>query len=434
VKQKNYLKISEKIDISRILRIFLYALIFLQPFNYFNTLREISFYCMLFFFSLKLVKEKENIKIDFKDSTIIAIGILAVWSFIVSILGPYPIESINSLRKNLLIELVIFFVIITEFKTLQELKPLFLTVITSFFLVSILSIFERNPLEFFNFHLLNKTHKMFYGGYANHATFYLPFIVCYILAFKKLKWDKYLAISTLILGILLVFFYNSRTTLIAIPTSIFIIFLLLKKYKILIFSFLIFIICIFMLISSKSDYFSKYKTLINPKTYITNQGLSNRLGVWKGALDIIKERPLIGYGYGWKKMAWVINDLNLTEYWKKYRIDSYNYYVIESHLSYGRVNPHNLVIQIIFEVGIIGLIIFLWMWISVIIKIIKLGFLNNNSIIEIKNFAKGSLGILIAYGLINITNGFWQEVYGNLIFFFIASVLVIYRQVFIFKT
>jgi hypothetical protein len=81
VKQKNYLKISEKIDISRILRIFLYALIFLQPFNYFNTLREISFYCMLFFFSLKLVKEKENIKIDFKDSTIIAIGILAVWSF-----------------------------------------------------------------------------------------------------------------------------------------------------------------------------------------------------------------------------------------------------------------------------------------------------------------------------------------------------------------
>lgn len=428
MQQKNYLQLYEKIDISKILKVFLYILIFLQPFNHFNTLREISFYCLLCFFVLKIFKEKRHIKIDFKDSTIMALGVLVIWSFIVSILGHYPIDSLNSLRKNFLIELLIFFVIISEFKTLQELRTLFLTIIISFFLVTMLSILEKNPSEFFNFLQLNKTHKMFYKGYANHAVFYLPFITVYILSFKEFGWKKYLTICTLSLGILLVFFYNSRTALIAISTALFMIFLLLKRHKILIVGIIIFILFILILISSNSDYLVKYKTLVNPKTYVTNQGLSNRLGVWKGAIDIIKERPLIGYGYGWKKMAWVIKDSNIVEYWQKNRLDSYNYYVIEAHLSYGRVNPHNLILQIMFEIGIIGLIIFLWLWITVIIKIIKLGFLHYNPTIEIRNFAKGSLGILIAYGLINITNGFWQEVYGNLIFLFIASILVIYRQ------
>lgn len=120
--------------------------------------------------------------------------------------------------------------------------------------------------SFLNFHQLNKSHKMFYGGHAKSCSF-------------------------------LYFFF-----------------------------------------------LSKCKTLLDPN--LINQGLRNRLGVWKSAIDIVKERPFIGYG---------------------------------------KVNPHNLMLQIIFE---IGLIIFLWLWITVIIEIIKLGFLNCNPVIEIRNFAK----------------------------------------------
>ncbi|MCX7723685.1 MAG: O-antigen ligase family protein [Thermodesulfovibrio sp.] len=428
MRRENYLELVDNFQINAV-KIFLYIFIFLQPFNYFNTLKEISFYCLLFFFIWKKLKEK-NFNADLKDITIISFAILILWILIVSILGPYPLDSLNAIRKNLFIQVILFFVIYTEFKDIKELKPLFFCIVVSFFVVSLFSLFERDLSDFINYHQIEKKHKSFIGGYANNATFYLPFTIACLISFKHSKIVKYLAIIAISLEIFLVLIYNSRTAIIAIPLGILSMFLISKRYKLLFITILISVLCFSAIFLSKSEKFSKYKTLFSVKTYVTNQGLSNRLGVWSGALDVIKERPLVGYGYGWKKMAWVIKNSELVEYWKEKRPDAYKYYVIEAKLSYGRVNPHNLIIQILFEIGLIGLILFLIFWFTIIFKIFKVAFFYPKFKSEEKIFLQCSIGVIISYALINITNGFWHESYGNMIFTFLASCVVIYKKIY----
>lgn len=428
---KNYYRrIINNLNISMFLRFFLYMLIFFQPFNGFNSFREISFYGLLVFFIIKISKEK-TINIDFRDKTIIALSLLAAWSVLASILGPYPMDSLNALRKNFLIQLLIFLVIITEFKSYNELRTLFLIVVMSFAIVTLTSLLENfSDLINLNFDLnalqAKRTHKMFIGGYANNATFYLPFIAVWLTALNESIWKKWIGKITLFLAFISVFIYNSRTAILAILFAFFVILFLFKKYKLLIISSIIIILSISITYSLKPTAFSKYKSLANFKTYISNEGLSNRFGVWQGALHIIRERPFTGYGYGWKKMAWAARDLNLEEYWKERYPHVYAYYVNEAHLSYGRVNPHNLILQIVFEIGLIGLGIFLWFWTTIIFKILRATFAQKQS--QIENFMKYSMGILMSYILVNITNGYWQETYGNMIFMFIASIFVIHKQ------
>jgi len=414
--------------LSQGVRFFLYMFIFLQPVNRFNSFREIAFGGLLVCFLLKLFKGGLK-DIRFSDGTIVALFLLTAWSLLVSLLGPYPVDSLKAMENNLLAQLLIFLVIITEFKTLRELKKLFWIVISSFLLVTLISVFEVVNLT--NYDQLLKshdmfTHKMFIGGYANHATFYLPFILSWLIAFDEPRVRKWVGLGTLITGIVVVFVYSHRTALIALPSAFFIILLLTRKYKLLLAACLFAIIAAAAIGLSKSDILSRYKSLGNPKTYITNQGVSGRFGVWEGALHIIRERPVTGYGYGWKKMAWVAQDLQLAERWRTGYPHIYDYYVGQAHLSYGRVNPHSLVLQILFEIGAVGLLIFLWFWATIIHKIVKIAFLKEQS--DSRSYMLCSVGVLTSYLMINIPNGFWEDSYGRMIFFLIASVFVTYRQ------
>ena len=420
---KNYYQdIIRNLNTSKLLRFFLYLLIFFQPFNRFNSFREIGFYGLLLLFILKIFKDK-TVRIDFRDKTIVALSFLVGWSLLASVLGPYPLDSLNAIRKNLLAQVLIFIVIITEFKDAQELKRLFWIIVVSFFVVTFASIIEFVQADWTKFHQLNRTHKMFIGGYANNATFYLPFIMAWLISMDKTKWEKLLGLTTLFAGIIIVFIYNSRTAILAIPIGMLVILFLSKKYKLFIASLIIFILCISAIFLSKSDVFSKYRSLSEPETFTK---MDSRIYVWQGALHIIERRPFLGYGYGWKKMAFVAENSNLPDYWKQYYPDIYSYYVENAHSGYGRVNPHNLMLQIVFEIGLIGLGIFLYFWTTIIFKIFEVASSNQRS--ETRNMTLYSIGILIPYLLINITNGFWQETYGNMIFLFMASVFVIYRQ------
>jgi O-antigen ligase len=380
---------------------------------------------LLLLFTVKLFRGSiKDIRLN--DRTIIAILCLTTWSLLVSLFGSYPADSLNAMKRNLLIELLIFFVIITEFKSLQELKPLFLVVVSSFAIVTFVSLIESASADWTNFQEIVKTHKMFIGGYANNATFYLPFIAVLVLALNEASWKKWAGILTLLSGVVLIFLYNSRTALIAMILSLFIILMLSKRYKMLILYTIMTTLFFIFLYKSEYSTFTKYKSLVNYQTYITNEGTSKRFDVWQGALHIIEKRPIAGYGYGWKKMAWTIDDLKLKEYWKTKYPPIYEYYVKEARISYGRANPHNLALQILFEIGAVGLALFVWLWITVIQKMYKVIVSAND--FEMHKFMLFSTGIIVSYFIINLTNGFWQETYGNMIFLFMALVFVIYRQ------
>lgn len=404
-------------------------LIFFQPFNRFNSFREVAFYGLLLLFIMKIFKDRA-IHIDLRDKTIVAISLLVGWSILASILGPYPLDSLNALRKNLFVQMLIFLVIITEFKSYNELRTLFRIVAVSFAIVTLASIAE-NFLDLINLNMdLNalqskRTHKMFIAGYASKASFYLPFIAVWLTSLKKVPREKWIGLIAILLGLLTVFAYNVRAAILIIPLAILLIIFLSKKFKLLVTAVIIFTFfyaSIFFPAKSDTLSQSKYQSLSDLETFSKNE----RWLLWEGTLHIIKERPIAGYGYGWKKMALVIDDLKLMEYWKRDFPDIYGFMFKPDKNRYGNINPHNLLLQIAFEIGLIGLILFLWLWTTVILKILKTVSVKEQS--DGKTFVLCSLGVIVSYALINIPNGYWQEAYGNMIFMFIASIFVIHKQ------
>src|SRR3989339_455000 len=427
---KNYYQnIISNLNTSTSLRFFLYMLIFFQPFNRFNSFREIAFYGLLLLFIMKIFKNRA-IHIDFRDKTIVAISLLVGWSILASILGPYPLDSLNALRKNLFVQMLIFLVIITEFKSYNELRTLFRIVAVSFAIVTLASIAE-NFLDLINLNMdLNalqskRTHKMFIAGYASKASFYLPFIAVWLTSLKKVPRQKWIGLTAILLGLLTVFAYNVRAAILIIPLAILLIIFLSKKFKLFVIAVIIFAFfyaSIFSPVKSDTLSQSKYQSLSDLETFSKNE----RWLLWEGTLHIIKKRPITGYGYGWKKMAFVIDDLKLMEYWRKDFPDIYGFMFKPDKNRYGSINPHNLLLQIVFEIGLIGLILFLWLWTTVILKILKTVSVKEQS--DGKTFVLCSLGVIVSYALINIPNGYWQEAYGNMIFMFIASIFVIHKQ------
>ncbi|HDZ62858.1 MAG TPA: O-antigen ligase family protein [Nitrospirae bacterium] len=424
-----------KLNISGVTRALLYVLIFFQPFNHFNSFREISFYALLAVFLVRIFKgEIKNIA--FSDKTIIALSMLVGWSLFVSLAGPFYADSLNAIRKNLLKEVVIFLVIIAEFKSVRDLKPLFWIVVSSFAALTAASLVEnviKDPETFYS--LLpavswRSVSTYFYAGYANKTTFYLPFIAAWLISINELSYKKRIGTITLFAGSVLCYIYDARTALLAITIAFFVILLLSKKYKIVIVFIIAAILCVSIMVNSKDDRFTRYTSLIKAETYITDEwsGLNGRLGIWQVTLSVIKERPLIGYGYGWKKIAWVLKEMIDADdkFWDGTFPSAYRYFVEGTKLSYGRVNPHNLLLQIVFEIGLVGLVLFLWLWSTLIMKIVNT--IKSAGTTEAKNFMLCSFGLLLSYILINLTNGFWQESYGMMMFLFMALIFVIHRE------
>lgn len=397
--------------------------IFFQPFNHFAGIRNTAFVLMLVLFLIKAVRG--GIDINWKDSTVIVLLIFLSTILISILFSNYSGESLNAFRKNFFYQLVAFFVILTEFRDRNRLESLFYCIIISFATLTII-IFIRNPIA----DLLNSINELkesrdtFLSGYAINAAFYMPFAISYLLCSRNKIMLKLLLWTAVAAEFVLVWlYYNSRTSIMAIVLATIFMLIISRKYLILMLILMVIISVGAVSYLKKPELFNRYATLASVKTFTTNEGLSGRLDIWKGMIDIIKERPFIGYGYGWKKLATVAKDEEFLDNWRNELPGTYNYF---KSAGYGSANPHNLILQIIFEIGILGLIAFFMFWITLVVKIVRLYF------IEVKygvDFAKyGIPGILISYAMLNITNGLWEETYGVLTFTLAAIIIVIYEK------
>lgn len=413
---------------SKLTRILLYTLIFFQPFTFFNGFRMVGLYGLLLVLILRLAVGQE--KINFRDWTSGAFAALIAWALVSSIASPYPAESLNAMRKDLLPLVIIFLATTIEFKSFNELKPLLWVAVSSFCVVTGLSFAELVNVGFNwqDFHTLTLTTKSFAAGFANNGGFYLPFIAAWILSAEDSRWKKLLGGLTVALGIILVIAYDSRTALVAIPFAILSSLILNRRLKMLLLVAVAFIVSLSLMlaVNPNESVSQRFRSLSNTETFTTNTGLSGRLGIWTGVVQLIKDRPVLGYGCGWKKLSWAVRDSGYPEEWKKTAPDSYHYFITATKLRYGEVNPHNLLLQISFEIGVTGLVIFLWLWGTVMFK---LGWLIRKPVsANNRTFALASIGILITYAMFNVTNGFWGGVYGNMMIFLMAIIWISYHE------
>ena len=208
------------------------------------------------------------------------------------------------------------------------------------------------------------------------------------------------------LAVVLTALYGSRSPLLVVAISVIVFFALFRAWKALAIAFLVMAIGAgWFATQSNIGYLEKYRSLAQAGTYVTNQGLSKRLDVWSGVAEVIEARPLLGYGYGWKKLAWAINEGGYAERWKANDPGKAAYFLgEETHASYGKVNPHNYFLQVAFEIGIPGLLMVLAFWLAVFWQGLQ-GLVRGP--VEHQRLRVVILTTLLAYLLSNLANGFW---------------------------
>lgn len=397
--------------------------IFFQPFNHFAGIRNIAFYAMLLLFLTKAIRK--GIDINWRDGAVSAFVALLAAILISILFSNYLTDSLNAFRKNFFSQGVVFFAILTEFRAEEKLKRLFYAIILSFVVVTLVIFIKNPPNALFNILEAKKNKGSFLGGYALNAAFYIPFTLGYLFSVKdKITMRVFLWVMLLMEFALVWLYYSSRTTLVAILFSAIVMILASKRYKTFVAMLVVFIAIAGGSFLKKPELFERHKSLLSYQTYITRDGLSGRNYIWSGAIDMIKARPFIGYGYGWKKIATVAREEGYLEKWKEKKPDTYRYF---NEASYGSANPHNLTLQILFEVGMLGLLAFILFWVTVIIKIVRAASHGGEN--ESYCFVKyGAAGVIVSYFLINLANGLWEESYGVMTFAFAAIVMVSYEQ------
>ncbi len=395
--------------------------VFTLPFTHVTSVRNIAFIACLIFFIIKIIHKGPSI--DFRDRTVLAFCLLTAITLITSLTGPYPYESLNFIRKNVLYQGVVFFVIINEYKSFNDLRPLFYTLAASYALLTALVLIYNSPTVLL--HWIEYSDKKYAGGYSLHGTFYIPMLAGLLYTSIKDRRLQWTLIFILAVEFTLCVLDNHRGQTAAIIIALIAAAILARRWKVLISGLILSAVLGIALLGAESGIFSRYQTLLSPDTYLTDEysGWNGRFFIWRGVADMIRERPLTGYGYGWKKMATVARDGGfLNNKWDK-KGGTYKFF---STHHYGSTTAHNLILQILFEGGILGLAAFLIFWATVFMKILPLPARSNGEAADYLRY--GATGILISYVLVNIAWSLWEEVAGVLMMLFAAVCVVLYKE------
>ncbi|MBI4699334.1 MAG: O-antigen ligase family protein [Nitrospirae bacterium] len=177
---------------------------------------------------------------------------------------------------------------------------------------------------------------------------------------------KYIFLTAAALGFVILTVYNSFTPLLSALSVIVLctVFAQPAIYRIAlrfaISGFVAFII-ILVIFKNETPSFQHNIERVNRLIHIDNEfksamGFSDRTVRWRATLDIIKERPLLGYGSGMKKFQNIVQWDKFMSKWKRDNPEIYDFYRPLKNQFYP---PHNMFLEIAFQFGIIGLLSFL---------------------------------------------------------------------------
>jgi len=386
-----------------------WVLLFIQPFEKFVAVKYLMMVGLLIAAVPLALRAEIRQRLRSRNIVLGLALAIVVWCIAVSAASPYPADSLHALPRDLLLQAELLLVGGLLVTGPKQARTALWMIMAGFAAVSLLSAVE--VASYLKDHALSegqipRSHKSFWGGYATMASFCLPLIIAFAVSIASGIRQRVLLGVLCLLGVVLTGLYGSRSPLLVVAIAVIVLFGLLRAWKALAVVFLLMALGVgWVATQSNLGYLEKYRSLAEADTYVTNQGLSLRLDVWSGVIELIEARPVLGYGYGWKKLAWAINDGGYAERWKATDSGKSAYFLgEETAASYGKVNPHNYFLQVAFEIGIPGLLLVLAFWLAVFWQGLK-GIVRGP--LEHQRLRVVILTTLLAYLLSNFANGFW---------------------------
>lgn len=340
--------------------------------------------------------------------------VVILLAFLSAILGPYSAESLIQLRKDGLPFLLVFLVLTNRFQP-DRCKTAKLTVVAlilGFVVKESMAIWAgiTNDFQFSIYETRDSNLPRWLDFFAADTPYYLPFLLGPLYFWQIHLWQRIILLLLTLAAITIVVFSGVRTAFIfVIATVLFLtIYRFWNRKKLLFTIFILIISCIFILMQNISSYsMARYLTITSGKTYMFggDGSVSERYAIAKGVLEVSRERLLLGYGSGWKKLPRVAESEGHMDRWRtsKDPVDgvTYNYFTYGE----GRVNPHNLYIALLFENGLVGLIAYLSLILAAGIGVFKILRKSQNSL-ETGIGASGLLYIMISSAG-GLTGGVW---------------------------
>ena len=304
----------------------LILLILILPVARTNALRYLFFITGIVLFVTRLFITRDykrlNTELNFPFAIYIGIAILSLFTSV------NLINSINQIKGELFEVFALFLLVVGNIVNRNRILIIYLAILAGLVLMVTYGLWD--------FFVINKAHILERNGLmkslhtdAQYFSAYL--VVVFPLAFVPFflckDWKRYLFLLLFVITLFTLFLADKRGQWIAVSMEIVISPLLLIKRKKLSLIIFLLLVLVIALLSLKLPF---HKGFLPTKD-------KDRLEVWLFTLKNFWEHPFYGIGFGRDSLGFAFPDV-----------------------PYGYSHPHNFFINLLIEMGIQGLIVFLW--------------------------------------------------------------------------
>ncbi len=317
---------------------------FVVPTSTISILKWMALYIPLILWILKM-----SVRRDFSlvrtpiDRPLLLYAVVVVASLLYSI---DRMETLSGIRGSFIKAAVLYLVILNNFQTIQKTKRLAIAFAASF-LITIGVGFYNYQLGEYNIAggimaFANEHHNIM--GKILGGSF--PFLLLTFSMAKKQIW-KGVTFLLIILGLFGIFMTLSRATWAGAVVA-FLIWGMHQNRKLTFSALVLFLFSLFTFGPDPvAERFARLETQINT--------MSGRTPIWEVAIKQLKERPLLGYGYGLNIFTKVYEEGRDHEPGEEPNVP----------------HEHNLFLALLIQTGLVGTLLFLWIFIKTLVLIVR---------------------------------------------------------------
>lgn len=396
--------------VARLARISVLLYAFALPFTHNAAIKNVALLGMLI--ALVMTIRERQLKLDLRSPVLASVLTVMAVTLFSSLIGVDVLDNLNAYRKHFFPLILAIPLAVVYFRSRDAWLLLLGTLAVAFGIRSGLALFEML--------VSTREQGLFFKGFGIESAMYVPLLAGLALVTRgrpRVLWS-----AVLILAAVAVLVNGSRTALVAVALGSIVIPLVLGRWRFVLALLAVGGILGAGVLFTKPELASRYEAALQASAYAGPTGMSIRYPIWIGVWEIAKQRPLLGHGFGWKKLGSTAVSDGFLDRWKASADPYLAYTAYWFSLPTDKVNPHSLVMQLLFEVGFVGLAGY---GVMLAILLWQAWALSRKLPAEWRPLAGTALGLLVGYLVINISNGLWL---GSGPSIFLIALLEVCRQ------
>lgn len=373
-----------------------------------------SGFMLVAFLGLLVRRQIKKPELNWLNMSVFLVVSLALLS---AVLTPYAADSLNQFRKEGLPFLLGFLLLlnVTPSDRPRTAAYTVLALIAGYAVKECLALWAgvNNNFQFSIYETADNQLPKYLDFFSADTPYYLPFLLAPLCFWPMQLWQRLVLLVLTVLAIAVVVVAGVRTAFI---------FVLLSTAFILVYRFWAFKKTVFGILMAltlgtyllkdhiTNPSIARYASIASTQTYQFGKdgSVSERYAIIKGVWEVSRDRLLLGYGPGWKKLPTVAEANGHMARWRHSpeAIDK----VALNYFSYGegRVNPHNFYMAVLFEEGLLGLLAYLSLMLAAAVGVLKMLVTNRDPVK--KGIAVASVVYLMVYFGGSLAGGAWLPV------------------------